>query len=236
MPLHPHARIGIGNAERTKRYPLIQLYIIANHARLADDNPRAVVDKKSLPNPRPRVNVDPRPIMRKFAHHTRQNRHPRLEQDVRHSVNRQRTKPRITQYNLGIILRRRVAHISRMQIGAQNVAHRRQLLKKRIRQPLGLLLDGQIRRLETHPAILTRLRITQRNRYQPHHVLICLAHAIAHGINHPVAVSHAIRQPRVEQTLKAMRQVGHTRFRRQRRRLHIRQICIPRIRLEHALY
>jgi len=52
------AFIAIGHAERAERDALIELHVVADEARLADDDAGAMVDEEALADARARVDVD----------------------------------------------------------------------------------------------------------------------------------------------------------------------------------
>src|SRR5204863_9813273 len=60
---------------RTQRYPMKQLHMDADLARLADNNPRPVINKKMRTDFCSRMNVDPSPRMCPFRHQTRDEWH-----------------------------------------------------------------------------------------------------------------------------------------------------------------
>ena len=83
---HQFAVRVLREAARAQRNPLVELYMAANDAGLADDNARAVVDEEPRANRRAWMNVDACPRVRVFAHGARNQRDLPLVQDMRKTV------------------------------------------------------------------------------------------------------------------------------------------------------
>ena len=73
----PHAAQALAAAgrQRAQRDALVQLHVVADDGRLADDHAGAVVDAEVLADSRPRRDVDARARMRQLAHDARDDRH-----------------------------------------------------------------------------------------------------------------------------------------------------------------
>ena len=155
--------------ERAERDALVELHVVADHARLADDDARAVVDEEPLADRRAGVDVDARLRVGELGHDARDDRHLQPIELVRQPVDRHGVEPRIGHHDLHRARRRRVALIGGLHVRLDEALHLRQPREERAddrrRVPVGtqqLDLLLQLRRDQGRRVLRAQLAVDAR--------------------------------------------------------------------------
>ena len=143
-------------ALRAERDALIELHMLADGRRLADDDAGAVVDKEVVADRCARVDVDAGELVGVFGHHARQHGDAHFVQPVRHAVNADGFKRGVGEHDLVAAHRGGVAVVSGLNVGFEARFDLRDLLKKAENERVGLFL-GPLR-LERREDLLEKLR------------------------------------------------------------------------------
>src|SRR5690554_1146325 len=113
------------DGERAERDALVELHIIAEDGRLADDDARAVIDEEALADHGARVDIDPRLSVRGLAHDARDERHAEAQELMRDTIGRDGLNAWIAEHHLFDAARRRITCISRKGIAVRKLAEAR---------------------------------------------------------------------------------------------------------------
>ena len=130
MAAHIRVRRHTRGRERAERRALIELDVVADDRRLADDDARAVVDEEVLADGCAGMNINARAAVRVLGHDARNQRHFEQKQLVRQAVDRDGEQPRIGNDDFVQTCRCWVAVVERLQVGCQQCAHVGNLLQK----------------------------------------------------------------------------------------------------------
>ena len=125
MAFHAADKVSVGvggKAQRAQGDALVQLHMIANLARFADHDARAMVDEEVVADRRAGMDVDSRFLVCPLGHHAWNERHAQPMQFVRQAVDRYGPESRIAENHFVQALARRVAVIRRLDIRRQQPA------------------------------------------------------------------------------------------------------------------
>ena len=114
-----------------QRYSLIYFHIIANYTGLSYDNTRSVVYCKAAPYLCSRMNIYSCLAVGKLGDYTRNKRHSRFVQLMRHTVVAHCLNHRITAYNLSKACSGRVAIVCSLNVKSKLGTQLRQIIDKR---------------------------------------------------------------------------------------------------------
>ncbi len=122
------------DAERAQRDALVDLDRVADRARLADHDARAMIDEEGFADLGARVDVDAGERMRVLRHDARQHRHALCVQLVRDAVGRDRLDRRVAEDDLLDAVRRRIALEGGEHVLREQRAQRGDLTQQRQRR------------------------------------------------------------------------------------------------------
>ena len=123
-----------------ERDALIELHVLADGRRFADDDAGAVVDEKVVADRRAGVDIDTGELVGIFGHHARQHGDAHFVQPVRYPVNADRFKRGIGEHDLVAAHCGGIAVVSGLNVGFQAGLDLRDLFKKTEDDCVGLVL------------------------------------------------------------------------------------------------
>ena len=140
--LHQVAVFVLLEALGAQGHALIQLYMMANVAGLADYHAGTVVDEEIFTNVRAGMDVDTRQLMGVFGHHAGDHWQAQFKQTVGQTEDGNGFKSRVRQHNFLTGTGRRVALVGSLDIGIQHLADIRQAVHELLHQHLCLMLTS----------------------------------------------------------------------------------------------